>query len=77
MSNDSIILTESDAHFSPVSRVNYEFYKNKNLLAKQLENDAAIQCIVGEGYTPFGNTQSPSLTDYADGIDTMHFLQHL
>jgi hypothetical protein len=77
MSNDSIILTESDAHFSPVSRVNYEFYKNKNLLAKQLENDAAIQCIVGEGYTPFGNAQSPSLTDYADGIDTMHFLQHL
>jgi len=29
---------------------------------------------VGKGYLPFGSAQCPTLTDYADGIDTMQFL---
>ena len=77
MTNSSIILTEDSAIFSPVSQVNYEFYDNKDALAEKLVSNESIQCIVGKGHIDFGNAQKPSLTDYADGIDTMKFLQDL
>jgi len=31
----------------------------------------------GLAQTPLGHAQSPSLTDYADGVDTLQFLQDL
>jgi hypothetical protein len=33
--------------------------------------------VVSHGKTPFGKAQSPSLSEYADGIDTMAFLLKL
>jgi len=77
MTNGSIILTEDNSLFSPVSQVNYEFYENKELLANQLKVNESIQCIVGNGLINFGEAQKPSLFDYADGIDTMAFLKEL
>ncbi len=77
MTNDSIILTENDAVFAPVSQVNYAFYNETKTLAHSLQNNSDIQCIVGKNFLRFGQSQSPSLTDYADGIDTMQFLGNL
>jgi hypothetical protein len=74
MSNESIILSEDENVFSPVSVLNYSFYENEKFVPEQLENNASIQCIVGNKYIPFGKSQSPGLFDYADGIDTMQFL---
>ena len=74
MTNDSIILVEEPSVFSPVSQVNYEFYSDKESLLKDLTVNESIQCIVGEGFVEFGAAQKPSLTDYADGIDTMRFV---
>lgn len=76
MSNESIILTENPSPFSPVSQVHYEFY-NKDLQQGEIIPGDDVQCIAGHGYTPFGQAQSPQLTDYADGVDTMQFLQGL
>lgn len=76
MSNESIILTENPSPFSPVSQVHYEFY-NKDVEQGQLIPGDDVQCIVGHGYVPFGQAQSPQLEDYADGVDTMQFLQGL
>jgi hypothetical protein len=47
--------------------------------AKQFfdEKQEHIQAIVGKDYIPFGKAQCPSLTDYADGVDTMKFLTEL
>ncbi|HEX9513788.1 MAG TPA: acyl-CoA reductase [Puia sp.] len=36
-----------------------------------------VQCVVGEGGLPFGKAQHPALNDYADGVDTLQFLQDL
>jgi hypothetical protein len=36
-----------------------------------------IQAVVGHGFIPFGNAQKPTLSDYADGVDTMYFLNLL
>ncbi len=77
MTNDSLILTEGDNVFAPVSQVNYSFYNEPKTLAESLQKNTDVQCIVGKGFIPFGKTQSPSLTDYADGIDTMQFLKQL
>ncbi|HEX6845397.1 MAG TPA: acyl-CoA reductase [Chitinophagaceae bacterium] len=77
MTNESIILLENASIFSPISQLNYEFYTNKDGIAKGLSSMEDIQCAVGHGYTPFGQAQIPSLTDYADGIDTINFLTKL
>lgn len=74
MTNGSILLSENTSVFSPISQLNYSFYENAPSLAKELAANDDVQCIVGSGSTPFGQAQSPSLTDYADGVDTMKFL---
>lgn len=75
MTNESVILTENENIFAPVSQVNYSYYNEPKTLAKSLQENKDIQCIIGKGFTAFGQAQSPSLTDYADGIDTMQFLK--
>lgn len=76
MTNGSILLIESASLFSPISQLNYEFYTEPELLEKGLISKD-IQCIVGNGYVPFGQAQRPALTDYADGSDTMRLLIQL
>jgi hypothetical protein len=77
MTNGSIILHEHKSEFSAISRLNYEFYDNKIDLMASLSNNQNIQCIVAEGYIPFGSAQDPGLNDYADGLDSMLFLRTL
>ena len=76
MNNDSLVFTENESPFSPVSQVHYQYYTDAQALSN-LSQNADIQCIVGHGYIPFGSAQAPSLTDYADGTDTLAFLQTL
>ncbi|MCX6206118.1 MAG: acyl-CoA reductase [Bacteroidetes bacterium] len=77
MNNDSIILTENIAAYSPVSQVNYEKFSAIQLVHDQVKGNQEIQCVVGHNHIPFGAAQSPGLFDYADGIDTMQFLTGL
>ena len=77
MNNDTVILTENNSPFSPVSQLHYSFYTDRAELLNQLKKDESIQCIVGSGLVPFGAAQQPQLTDYADGVDTMAFLKGL
>ena len=77
MTNDSIILTEKEEVFAPVSQLNYSFYDDKKMVEKSLADNENIQCLVGKNFIPFGKSQSPSLTDYADGGDTIQFLKQL
>jgi len=74
MNNDTVILTENTSVFSPVSQVHYELYDTRQIVIESLQNNPDVQCIVGHGNIPFGMAQSPALTDYADGVDTMAFL---
>ncbi len=78
--NNIVLLKEDTQLASPIGVVFYEFYKSINQLQMQLEADRdKIQCIVAkknllDGTFAFGQAQSPSITDYADGVDTMEFL---
>lgn len=77
MTNGSIILREDKSDFSAISRLNYEYYEDFNTVVESLKANKTIQCIVGKNLVPFGRTQYPSLSNYADGIDTMLFLRGL
>ncbi|MEI6695910.1 MAG: acyl-CoA reductase [Bacteroidota bacterium] len=81
--NGSTILKEEKLIASPISVVYYEFYDQIETVNQFLsENRNQIQCIVSsnpavKGSIPFGNAQSPSLMDYADGVDVMEFLMNI
>jgi hypothetical protein len=75
MSNPSILLAENNSPFSPISLLHYEYYPAGQPPVASLAKSEDIQCIVGKGQIPFGQAQRPTLTDYADGVDTMAFLQ--
>lgn len=77
MTNGSILLIEEPALFSPISQLNYEFFKDQSSLSASLKDLPELQAMVGEGNILFGDGQSPSISDYADGIDTLSFLSHL
>jgi hypothetical protein len=79
LDNGFLLLKEDKSHASPIASVFYETYDSKATVKERLQKNAeAIQCVVASGFTiaeiPFGRTQSPSLSDYADGIDTVEFL---
>ena len=77
MTNGSVIFSEETSFFSPISQVNYEYYDDKSITMALLNGNEDVQCVVGHGLVPFGKAQQPSLTDYADGVDTMEFLLKL
>ena len=77
MNSGAVLFTENESAFSPISEVHYSFYESKDDTIKKINSSADVQCIVGREFTPFGKAQSPSLTDYADGVDTMKFLTRL
>ncbi len=79
LDNNFVMLKESDELFSPIGVVNYAFYEDLNDVKNELtQNEEKIQCIVGSDFSvQFGETQTPSLTDYADGVDTMEFLGNI
>ena len=77
MTNGSILLVEDKSLFSPISQLNYEFYSDPEKLQKKLHDNEAIQCMVSDENTGFGKAQQPSVLDFADGADTMAFLNEL
>ena len=74
MTNGVMILVEDPSNFSPVSELHYSYYKAGDDPAKIVDLSQDIQCTVGRRSVPFGQSQNPSLNDYADGVDTMEFL---
>jgi hypothetical protein len=76
MSNDCLLMLENNSPFSPIAVLHYTYYKDiKNSIP--VENDDNLQCIIGRQFLPFGGSQRPGLSDYADGTDTMKFLRSL
>lgn len=79
LDNGFLVLKEDSGLSSPISVLFYSFYDSEEALRKQLETqEDQIQCIVSSrDGVGFGETQKPSLNDYADGVDTMEFLLKL
>jgi hypothetical protein len=78
LDNNFLLLKESDNLFSPLAMLHYHTYTYQQEvdLYLQLHQDS-IQCVVGHNYLAFGTAQCPSLSDYADNVDTMAWLNNL
>ena len=83
-SNGCLLLHENESFHSRIADLHYSFYEDIATLATHLqENSGKLQCIVSGITVPtlntiaFGQTQNPTLTDYADGVDTLQFMESL
>ena len=75
------LMEESKEVVSAISVLYYERYQNTNHLADLLKaHEEKTQCVVSangwvNGSISFGTAQEPAIDDYADGVDTMKFLE--
>jgi hypothetical protein len=74
MDAGGILLSENPSPFAAISQIHYQFY---NAGQTPILNNEDIQCIVGHEGLAFGSLQQPSLTQYADGVDTLLFLSKI
>jgi hypothetical protein len=82
LDNNFLMIKEDKNHSSPVSVLFYERYEKLFDAEKALsENSDHLQCIVGENLrldtVPFGQSQHPTIYDFADKINTIEFLNKL
>lgn len=78
LENGFLLLKEDEALSSPVAVLLYEYYEDRAAVESRLKaEEENIQCIVSKEEVPFGQAQHPSLSDYADKVDTMEFLLKL
>ncbi len=74
MDSGGILLTENPSPFAAISAIHYQFYNSQET---PTFDTTEIQCIVGKSGIPFGKSQKPGLSDYADGVDTLKFLSKI
>jgi hypothetical protein len=78
-----LIIRNNASLASPIAALNYEIVNSSESALELLNKESgSIQCIVGkpglsERTVPFGQAQTPWVSDYADNIDTMDFLINL
>ncbi len=83
LQNGFVIIKEDIGLHSPLSVIFYENYSSLDTVKTQIDNQKSeIQCLACsnnliQDSIPFGKTQEPKLWDYADNIDTLHFLSTL
>jgi len=83
--NGFLLLKEDDKLASPLAVMYYQEYQNLPSLEAELSSITdQIQCIVTaqplsvpNQQVSFGDSQSPKLWDYADGVNTIEFLSEL
>ncbi|MEM9831996.1 MAG: acyl-CoA reductase [Bacteroidota bacterium] len=80
------LFRQSDRLVSPISVVYYESYQDQKELKQKLSAvEEKIQCVVAQqpiysdqkNHILFGQAQQPELWDYADGVDTLKFVQRV
>lgn len=79
LENGFLMIKQDESYASPIATLFYEHYENISELQQKLNAEKdKIQCVVADGFNeneiPFGETQNPQLSDYADNVDTVAFL---
>jgi hypothetical protein len=85
LDNGFLLLKEDEKLASPLAVLYFETYSDVNSVEQKLgAQQENIQCVVSvlplkvnNQLVDFGESQSPKLWDYADGVDTMEFLSNL
>lgn len=82
LENGFFMLKEDSSFSAPISCAYYSYYENIEKVNQEIKKQKDyIQCIISkleiEGAIPLGYAQQPHLWNYADGVDTLHFLNNL
>ncbi|RUA09927.1 MAG: acyl-CoA reductase [Flavobacteriia bacterium] len=82
LENGFLMLKEDPSYSSPIATLFYEYYDDIEALKLKLQMERdQIQCVVSkldlDNKVDFGKTQKPELWEYADGVDTLEFLQKI
>ncbi len=78
LDNNFLLLKETEDLHSPLAMVYHHSYSSQQQIDSYLnQHKEEIQAVIGHGYLPFGSAQSPALEDYADGVDTLAWLEDL
>jgi len=83
LDNGFLLLRSEESIGSPVSVLHYQTYQDLEEIKSYLtSHQDEIQCIVTkdklvENSITFGKSQEPAIDDYADGIDTIKFINNL
>ena len=78
MTNGVALFVERPQLYAAIGMGHFRYYDQPDEVNNWIiEQRDQIQCLVGSGGIPFGQTQHPTLIDYADGVNTLHFLQSL
>jgi hypothetical protein len=78
LDNNFLMVKESADLHAPVGVMYYQTYKSSRELGEFLSaNEKELQCVVGKGFVPFGYSQQPVITEFADNINTLAFLVNL
>ena len=78
LDNGFLLLKEDDKLQSPLGMLYYQRYKSPDEVEDFVEKHRDdIQVVIGKKYLPFGQAQQPAFTDFADGVDTLRFLEQL
>jgi hypothetical protein len=78
LDNNFLMIKESSELFSPVGTLFYQQYDNQQDVESYLESNAnKLQCIIGTNHIPYGYSQRPVITDFADNVNTLDFLLNL
>jgi len=78
LDNNFVMLKESPDLHSPVGVLYYQNYNSEKELSDYLNSISDdLQCVVGKKNVPFGYSQQPVITDFADNVNTLEFLVNL
>lgn len=77
MTNDRLLVVENASLYSPISVLHFEYYDDKSAVLQELQNHSDVQAIVSKDHIPFGYSQKPTINDFADGVNTVEFLNSL
>jgi hypothetical protein len=78
LDNNFLILKEDKGLHAPVAVLYYERFADHKAMQQYVDvHREELQCVVGRSHIPFGYSQRPVITDFADNIDTLSFLVNL
>jgi len=78
LDNNFLMIRESPDLHSPVGVLYYQQYSGPAEISEYLKtNEQHLQCVIGKDFIPFGYSQRPVITDFADNVNTLKFLVNL
>ena len=78
LDNGFLLLKEDQSLNSPLAVLHYQRYKTESVVEDFIDkHQDQIQVVIGKSYIPFGASQKPAISDYADGVDTLQFLSSI